>query len=128
MKPLKELVLEWTSTDGKHSGKAILGHRMKKFQKTVETEEKEIERQYEEWTGVQAEIRRLALEVIGPDGLEGVLAGNIESSTFIDEEQEEMREEIEAEKKRFKEQIEQAGKASMKAMKDGEKVSSLKHY
>lgn len=123
--PLQEQELEWTSTDGKQSGKTMLGVRMKKFQKTVEAEEKEFERQFDEWTRVQAEFRHIASLIVGPDGLDNLLAGNFDPDTFIDAEQREMMEEIEAEQKLFMEQIEQAGKEAMEAMTESEKASSL---
>ncbi|CAD6582330.1 MAG: monothiol glutaredoxin grx5 [Alectoria sarmentosa] len=124
--PLKEQELEWTSTDGKQSGKTMLGVRMKKFQKTVEAEEKEFERQFDEWTSVQAEFRHIASLIVGPDGLDNLLAGNFDPDTFIDAEQREMMEEIEAEQKLFLEQIEQAGKEAMEAMTESERKLDLK--
>ena len=123
--PLDEQELEWTSTDGKQSGKTMLGLRMKKFQKTIEAEEKEFERQFDEWTRVQAEFRHLASLIVGPDGLDKLLAGNFDPETFVDAEQREMMEEIEAERKLFMEQIEQVGKEAMEAMVESEKASSL---
>lgn len=124
--PLKEQELEWTSTDGKQSGKTVLGVRMKKFQKTVEAEEKEFERQFDEWTRVQAEFRHIASLIVGPDGLDNLLAGNFDPNSFVDAEQREMMEEIEAEQKLFMEQIEQAGKEAMEAMTESEKKLDLK--
>ena len=123
--PLKEQDLEWTSTDGKHAGKTMLGIRMKKFQKTVEAEERDFERQFDEWTRVQAEFRHFASLVIGPDGLDNLLAGNFDPESFVDAEQREMMEEIEAEQKLFMEQIEQVGKDTMEAMRKSEEASSL---
>lgn len=119
-----EQELEWTSTDGKQSGKTLLGVRMKKFQKTIEAEEREFERQFDEWTHVQDEFRHLASLIVGPDGLDNLLAGNFDPDTFVDAERREMMEEIEAEKKYFTEQIEKAGKEAMEAMTESEKASS----
>lgn len=122
--PLKEQELEWTSTDGKQSGKTVLGVRMKKFQKTIEAEEKEFERHFDEWTSVQAEFRQLASLIVGPDGLDDVLAGNFDPKSFVDAEQREMMAEIKAEQKAFMEQIEKAGVEAMEAMTESEKASS----
>lgn len=122
--PLNEQELEWTSTDGKQSGKTMLGVRMKKFQKTIEAEEKEFERHFDEWTSVQAEFRHLASLIVGPDGLDSLLAGNFDPQSFIDAEQREMMEEIKAEQKAFLEQIEKAGMEAMEAMTESEKASS----
>ena len=121
---LDEQELEWTSTDGKQCGTTMLGVRMKKFQKTIENEEKEFERQFDEWTHVQAEFRHLASLIVGPDGLDNLLAGKFDPNTCVDAEQREMMEEIEAEQKVFMEQIEKAGKEAMEAMTESEKVSS----
>lgn len=122
--PLNEQELEWTSTDGKQSGKTMLGVRMKKFQKTIEVEAKEFERHFDEWTGVQAELRHLASLIVGPDGLDSLLAGNFDPESFNDPEQGEMMEEIKAEQKVFMEQIEKAGMEAMEAMTESEKASS----
>ena len=97
---------------------------MKKLQKTIEAEEKEFEHQFDEWTRVQAEIRHIALLSIGPDGLDNLLAGNFDPTTFVDAEQREMMEEIEAQQKAFMEQIEKAGQQALEAMTESEKASS----
>ncbi len=123
--PLNEQELEWISTDGKQSGKTMLGVRMKKFQKTIEAEEKELEHQFNEWTDVQAEIRQLALLIVGPDGLDDLLTGKVDPSSFIDAEQREMMAEMEVEQKLFMEQIEKIGKEAMEAMMESEKASCL---
>ena len=122
--PLNEQELEWTSTDGKQSGTTVLGVRMKKFQKTIEAEEKEFERHFAEWTSVQAEFRQLASLIVGPDGLDNLLAGNFDPKSFVDAEQREMMAEIKAEQKAFMEQIEKAGVEAMEAMTESEKASS----
>ena len=122
--PPQEQELVWTSTDGKQSGKTMLGVRMKKFQKTIEAEEKEFEHQFGEWTRVQAEFRHLASLIVGPDGIDNLLAGNFDPDCFVDAEQREMIEEIEAEQKAFMEQIEKAGQEAMRAMTESEKASS----
>ena len=123
MNPLSEQELEWTSTDGQLSGKTMLGVRMKKFQKTIEAEEKEFERQFDEWTHVQDEFRHLASLIVGPDGLDNLLAGNFDPACFVDAEQREMKAEIEAEQKKFMEQLEKAGEVAIEAMTQSEKAS-----
>ena len=122
-KPLNEQELEWTSTDGKQSGKTTLGVRMKKFQKTIEAEEKEFERHFDEWTSVQAEFRHLASLIVGPDGLDKLLAGNFDPECVVDAERREMMEEIKAEQEAFMEQIEKAGLGALEAMTESEKAS-----
>lgn len=102
----------------------MLGVRMKKFQKTIEAEEKEFERHFDEWTSVQAEFRHLASLIVGPDGLDSLLAGNFDPESFIDAEQREMIEEIKTEQQAFMELIEKAGMEAMEAMTESEKASS----
>lgn len=121
---LGEQELEWTSTDGKQSGKTMLGVRMKKFQKAIEAEEKEFKQQFDEWTSVQAEFRLFASLILGPDGLDNLLAGNFDPDCFIDAEQREMMAEIEAEQKTFLEQFEKFGQEAMEAMTQSEKASN----
>lgn len=122
--PLEEQELEWTSTDGKQSGKTTLGVRMRKCQKTIEAEEKEFEHQYDEWTSVQAEFRQMASLIIGPDGLDNLLAGTFDPNCYVDAERREMMEEIEAQQKEFMDQIEKASEEAMEAMTESEKASS----
>ena len=121
--PLNEQELEWASTDGKQSGKTTLGVRMKKFEKTIEGEEKEFERHFDEWTSVQAELRHLASLIVGPDGLENLLAGNFDPESVVDAERIEMMEEIKAEQEAFMEQIEKIGLGALEAMAESEKAS-----
>ena len=122
--PLDEQELEWTSTDGKQSGKTMLGVRMKKFQKTIEAEEKEFERHYDEWTKVEAEFRHLASLMVGPDGLDNLLAGTFDPKCFLDAEQRQMMEEIKAEQASFMKQLEEVGLGAVEAMVESEKASS----
>ncbi len=124
--PLNEQELEWTSTDGKQSGKTMLGVRMKKFQKTIEAEEKELEQQFNEWTDVQAEFRQLASLIVGPVGLDDLLTGKFDPNSFVDAGQREMMAEMEVEQKIFMEQIEKIGKEAMESMMESEKASSLR--
>ena len=124
VRSLVDQELEWKSTDGKQSGKTMLGVRMKKFQKTIDEEEKEFKHQYDEWTRVQDEFRQIASYIVGPDGLDNLLAGKFDPDCFVDAERAQMMEEIEAEKRSFMEQIEMAGREAIEAMTESEKVSS----
>ena len=124
VRSLVDQELEWKSTDGKQSGKTMLGVRMKKFQKTIDEEEKEFKNQYDEWTRVQNDFRQIASYIVGPDGLDNLMAGNFDPDCFVDAERAQMMEEIEAEKRSFMEQIEMAGQEAMEAMTESEKVSS----
>lgn len=122
--PLDEQELEWTSTDGKQSGKTMLGVRMKKLQRTIEAEERESQQQFDAWTNVQTEFRQVASQILGPDGLDNLLAGNFDPYSFVNLEREGMKLEIEAQQKAFMQQIEEAGQEAMEAMTESEKASS----
>lgn len=101
---------------------------MKKFQKIIDVEEKELARHFEELVEVQAEIDSVAAEVAAPDELERMAADNpdngaiADTGDYLSADQVEMMEEIKAEKARFGELMEQAAKASMREMKASEKV------
>lgn len=126
--PFKDGKLEWSSFDSKQSGTTVLSTRMKKFQKIIDVEEKELARHFEEWVEVQAEIDSVAAEVAAPDELERMAADNpdngaiADTGDYLSADQVEMMEEIKAEKARFGELMEQAAKASMREMKASEKV------
>ena len=47
--PFQDEELEWISTDRNRTGKTILGLRMKKFHKTVETHAQELARHLDDW-------------------------------------------------------------------------------
>ncbi|KAM0797477.1 hypothetical protein BDR22DRAFT_892327 [Usnea florida] len=126
VRSLVDQELEWKSTDGKQSGKTMLGVRMKKFQKTIDEEEKEFKHQYDEWTRVQDDFRQIASYIVGPDGLDNLLAGKFDPDCFVDAERAQMMEEIEAEKRSFMEQIEMAGREAIEAMTESEKKLELK--
>lgn len=95
---------------------------MKKLQKTVDAEERELIRQWEEWLEVEAEIDSLAAEFIAQNMPVQVAGETNQPGNLLTADQVEMMEEIEAEKARFTQLMEQAAKASIKEMKDSEKV------
>lgn len=100
---------------------------MKKLQRTIEAEEREFEQQFDQWTSVQAEIRHFASLILGPDGLDTLLAGNFDPDSFVTGEWDQMKREIENQQKAFMEQIERAGQEAMEAMTESEKASSCLH-
>ena len=120
--PFKDTELEWTCADNSRTGKTLLGIRMKKFQKTIDFEEKELAGHFDEWNTVQDELTEFLVELVGPDRLKGFEAGDAYAKDFVSEEQRKMREELEAEKKKYLDEIEEASKIGMKQMKESEKV------
>jgi len=115
--PFKTEELGWTSTDGKQSGTVVLSNRMKKLQKTVDVEEKELIRQWDEWVDSEAELDQLAAEVAAP-----AVAGNVHTYLALSADEREMMDEIKAEVDRFQKMMKEAAEASLKAMKESEKV------
>ena len=110
--PFKDEQLEWISSDGKQTGTVSLHKCVKKLQKTLDAEQEELIRQWDEWVTVEAELDQIATEVaMTASGLPAIDA--------------ELEAEVEAEKKRFRQLMDEATKAAEKAMKQAEKVTSL---
>lgn len=114
------------SNDGKSVGTHVLGDRMKRFQKVIATEEKELEILKKQWVDVQQKILDLASEVLLPGGLEGLAtacAGDI--AGYIGPEQKTIAEELENGKKRWEDEIATVNKRSMAKFKSGEEVYEM---
>ena len=126
--PFQDEELEWISTDGNRTGKTILGLRMTKFHKTVETHAQELACHLDEWNKCQAELRDMVLEYFGPEGLKQMEEGIFEVGNALSEEFKEFKEEIDAEKKRFAAMIKESRNTSVKQMKDSEEVSDSIDY
>ena len=126
--PLKDEELEWISADGNRTGTTTLGSRMKRLQKTVETQEEELARQLDEWNKCQAELREMVLQYFGLQGLKQMEEGMFEVGNALSEEFMEFKEEIDAEKQRFAAMIKEARNASVKQMKQSEEVSDSTDY
>lgn len=126
--PFQDDELEWISTDGNRTGTTILGSRMKKFHKTVETHAQELARQLDDWNKCQAELRDMVLQYFGPEGLNQMEEGMFEVGNALSEEFKEFKKEIDAEKKRFATMIKESRNASVKQMKESEEVSDSIDY
>lgn len=122
-RPLGSQVLDWSLNDGTRSGNAILGQRLKKFEKIIAAEEKEIEQQLGAWSEADAQIRQLAYDLVGQDGFGRVMAGQSTHSTE-ERQQKELHKEVEVEKARLNMQIEKESKSSTKFMRESEKVNT----
>lgn len=123
--PFKNEELKWTSLDGKQSGSTTLGVRMKRLEKTIEAEEKELNLQQADWSAVQMEILTLVSEMVGLAGLDQWLAGNLDTNTFVNGAFKKAELEVAAEKEKFVAEIEKLEKDSLKKMKDSEKVGAI---
>lgn len=126
--PLKDEELEWISADGNRTGTTTLGSRMKRLQKTVDTQEQELAYQLDDWNNCQTELREMVLQYFGPEGLKQMEEGMFEVGNALSEEFMEFKEEIDAEKKRFAAMIKEARNASVKQMKQSEEVSDSINY
>lgn len=124
--PFQDDELEWISTDGNRTGTTILGSRMKKFHKTVETHAQELARQLDDWNKCQAELRDMVLQYFGPEGLNQMEEGMFEVGNALSEEFKEFKKEIDAEKKRFATMIKESRNASVKQMKESEEKLYLR--
>ncbi len=122
-KPFKDEELEWISTDGNRTGTTILGLRMKKLQKTVDTHEQQLACHLDDWNKCQAELQNMVVEYFGPEGLKQTEAGVYEVGNALSEEFKEFKEEIDAEKKRFATMLKDSGNTFVEQMKESEKVS-----
>ncbi len=126
--PFQDEELEWISAEGNRTGKTILGLRMKKFHKTVETHAQELACHLDDWNKCQAELRDMVLEYFGPEGLKQMEEGTFEVGNALSEEFKEFKEEIDGEKKRFAIMIKESRNASIKQMKESEEVSDSIKY
>ena len=111
--PFKDEKLDWTSADGKHTGTVTLGNRMRKLQKTVDAEEIELNRQWEEWVESEAELDRLTAEFA---------AMPTDADHMFSADQREMEEEIKAEIAHVKKLMDEAARSSLNSAKECEKV------
>lgn len=123
LQPFKNTELSWTSADETCTGKTSLSHRMKKFLKIVDFEDNELTRNHDDWNKVQDELMEFLVEIAGPEGVKKWEVGGVDAKDFVSHEQRVVREMVEAERKQYLEQIEEASMVGMNRMKDSEKVS-----
>lgn len=115
--------LRFVSNDGKSTSTQLLGERMKRFQKAIATEEKEIEVLKKQWMDVQQKILDLASEVLPPGGIKCFLTPRSEDiASYISLEQKSMLEELEISKKRWEDEIDTLYQRSISELKSGEVV------
>jgi len=66
-KPLAQEILQFQGPDGKPTGTATLGDRMRTFKKRITKEEKELETLWKEWADIQQLIINLGVEMLGAE-------------------------------------------------------------
>ena len=59
--------IEYARRDGSQSSKTTLGVQMRRFEKIVAKEEKELESLWKQWALVQEELAKMAEEALGPE-------------------------------------------------------------
>ena len=59
--------IEYARRDGSQSSKTTLGVQMRRFEKIVAKEEKELESLWQQWASVEEELAKIAEEALGPD-------------------------------------------------------------
>ena len=122
-KSLREDKLHFISNDGKSAGIQVLGDRMKRFQKVIATEEKELEVLRKQWADVQQKSLVLASEVLFEGGIEGLSTARAgDNAGCISSEQKAIVEELENRKKRWKDETAKLSKRSIAKLKSGEEV------
>lgn len=59
--------IEYARRDGSQSSKTTLGIQMRRFEKIVDKEEKELESLWKQWASVEEELAKIAEDALGPD-------------------------------------------------------------
>lgn len=96
---------------------------MKRFQKVIATEEKELEVLRKQWADVQQKSLVLASEVLFEGGIKELsTARAVDNAECISSGQKAIVEELENRKKRWKDEIAQLSKRSIAKLKSGEEV------
>ena len=96
---------------------------MKKFLTTVDFEDDELTRNHDDWNKAQDELMEFLVEIAGPEGVKNWEVSGVDAKHFVSDESRVMREIVEAERKQYLGQIEEASMVGMSRMKDSEKVS-----
>lgn len=121
--PLSQDELHFKSNDGKLAGTQNLGDRMRQFKNLVAQEEKRLEALWEQWIDVQQNMENLALEALGPKGVESIAH---QSTSKLPEYEgsfhKSIAEEIEKERKGWEDKIAKMSKASIAKMRADEEV------
>ncbi|MCJ1389226.1 hypothetical protein MMC18_002082 [Xylographa bjoerkii] len=126
-KPLAQETLQFRGPDGKPTGTATLGDRMRTLKKRIAKEEQELDTLWKEWADVQQLIIGVGVEMLGFDAVaalgaqpSGTLKGGPSSVESI-----KIAEEIKTEKEKLSEEIESLSAGLIKKMYASEKVGIL---
>ena len=94
-KPLAQETLQFRGPDGRPTGTATLGDRMRTFRKRIAKEEKELETLWKEWAGVQQLIIGIGIKILGPEAVQAIEAqpagkledasGSVETTKIVQE-------------------------------------------
>lgn len=124
IRPLAEERLQFTGKDGKPCGIVLLGDRMKRFEKVIMREEKELTGLWKEWAEVQDLIARAGVELLGSQAMDRLTQQQGEATTGTDiAESGTIAQEVEGEKQKLKQEIEAMSNGLIEKMYTNEKVS-----
>lgn len=108
-KPLEQDQLRFVGKDGKSAGTQRLGDRMKKFKDVVAAEKKKINDLAKQWAEINQSMTRLALEVVGPEGIDDLISHlNGELPGYAIPQDNSFEEEVQSKTNRFKSEITKA--------------------
>lgn len=121
--PLSRETLAFASEDGKLIYTTTLADRMQKFKEVVAAEEEKLEILGKQWAEVQQSITELALEVLGPNGLERLQKlHSQEVPDSVDTEQAAFAEEIRCKGKRWEKEAAHLNEHFLEQIKASEEV------
>ena len=123
-KPLAQETLQFRGPDGKPTGTASLGERMKTFKKRVVKEEKELEILWKEWAEVQQLIMTIGVDMLGSDTIEALAAQSSGKLGYgpASKQTPEIANEITTEKEKLSQEISSWGAGLIERMHASEKV------
>ncbi|MCJ1403460.1 hypothetical protein MMC11_006683 [Xylographa trunciseda] len=124
MKPLAQEILQFRGPDGKPTGTATLGDRMRTFKKRIAKEEKELETLWKEWAAIQNLIIDVGVEMLGFEAFGAIGAqplGLLESGSR-NVENIQVAQEINKEKDKLGQEIETMSVGLVERMYASEKV------
>ena len=115
--------LHFKSNDGRMAGTQNLGDRMRQFKSLVAQEEEQLEALWEQWTDIQQNIADLALEALGPEGVESITSqATSKRADYERSSRKSIIEEIEKERKGWEDKIAKMSKAWLAKMRAEEEV------
>ena len=111
--------IEYARRDGSQSSKTTLGVQMRRFEKIVAREEKELESLWKQWASVEEELAKIAEDALGPDWATILPVFSANDRQMVDDSNDEA---FEKNIKRLKDLISATSEQAMEKMVASEKV------